>query len=199
VLADTVTGSIVASDTTFLAGAAFTVRNSHLAAVEVSGGSVQPIDQGAAAIAIDAADRVQISNLLDEGAGPASFIQVRNALAGSIGNNVIVDSGFNASPPTGADTDPSWVGGIRLEGCTNVVVSGNSVTTPDAATYNGFGIITVDSIARGTSDAVTSKGNLVGTNIVNGAYDGASYRGQDRRINVAPGDTAMGNIDTAGN
>jgi hypothetical protein len=146
---------------------------------------------------------------MGNGVGPGSYIQVRNATGGSISNNTITNNGYNASPGTGTSaTDPSWVAAIRLEGSSNIVVSGNSITTPTTTgSYNGFGILTVDSLANSSSAysktsysaaaaaAATSTSNLISTNIVH-SYNGATYRGQNRRINLAPGDTSDGNIDT---
>jgi hypothetical protein len=106
-----------------------------------------------------------------------STINVLAALGGTISNNTIVNSGYNApavSPITSA------YGAIRLVGCQNVVVEGNSILTPDAATYNNFGIYLLD----GT---LPSK-NIVSNNFVSGEYNNTGYRDQPRRINVTTAD-----------
>lgn len=105
-----------------------------------------------------------------------SAINIIGANGGTISSNTIVNSGFNQSV-----SDPLTDGGaIRLSGCQNVVVSSNSILTPAAGTYGGFGIVSLDStnLAR----------NIITNNTVSDKYNGSSYRGQPRRINVAQGD-----------
>jgi hypothetical protein len=112
-----------------------------------------------------------------------SSINILGAVGGTIANNTVIDSGYNAvlvTPTTSA------FAGIRLVGCQNVVVEGNSVITPDAAAYNNFGIFSLDG-------ALPSK-NVFSNNFVSGAYNGAGYRGQPRRINVADGDVVSDNF-----
>ena len=88
---------------------------------------------------IDKASLVDIKNVSSQGAHVNSFIRARNATCGSISNNTIVDSGY---------TGGSSVAAIKLEGCKNVNVENNNITTPDTATYSGKGIYTLDSTAR---------------------------------------------------
>ena len=105
-----------------------------------------------------------------------SCINIIGANGGTISSNTIVNSGFNQSV-----SDPLTDGGaIRLSGCQNVVVSSNSILAPAAGTYGGFGIVSLDStnLAR----------NIITNNTVSDKYNGSSYRGQPRRINVAQGD-----------
>jgi hypothetical protein len=106
-----------------------------------------------------------------------STINVLAALGGTISNNTIINSGYNASPVTPITSAHA---AIRLVGCQNVVVEGNSVMTPDAATYNNFGIYLLD----GT---LPSK-NIVSNNFVSGDYNNTGYRDQPRRINVTAAD-----------
>lgn len=116
------------------------------------------------------------------GISTESSINILGAIGGTIANNTVIDSGFNApliSPVTLAHA------GIRLVGCQNVVVEGNSVITPDAAAYNNFGIFSLDG-------ALPSK-NIFSNNFVSGEYNGAGYRGQPRRINVSTGDIVSDN------
>lgn len=123
------------------------------------------------------------------GLSTESTVNILGAVGGTIANNTVSNSGFNAPLITPTTNGHS---GIRLVGCQNVVVEGNSVITPDAATYNNFGIFSLD----GT---LPSK-NVFSNNFVSGAYNGAGFRGQPRRINVADGDVVSdnytGNPDT---
>ena len=113
-----------------------------------------------------------------------STINIIDAEGGVISNNTIVDSGYNA--PLVTPTTSAY-GAIRLAGCQNVVVEGNSVTTPGSVSgvFNNFGIFSLD----GT---LPSK-NVFSNNFVSGAYNGAGYRNQPRRINVADGDVVSDN------
>jgi len=120
-----------------------------------------------------------------------STINIIAAEGGAISNNTITDSGYNAPLVT---PTASAYGAIRLAGCQNVVVEGNSVVTPGSTSgvFNNFGIFSLD----GT---LASK-NIFSNNFVSGAYNGAAYRNQPRRINVADGDIISdnytGNPDT---
>jgi hypothetical protein len=116
------------------------------------------------------------------GLSTESTINILAAVGGTIANNTVIDSGFDASLVT--PTADAY-GAIRLVGCQNVVVEGNSVITPDAAAYNNFGIFSLD----GT---LPSK-NIFSNNFVSSAYNGAAYRSQPRRINVADGDIVSDN------
>jgi hypothetical protein len=110
------------------------------------------------------------------GSDNESCINVIGANGGTISNNTIVNSGFNQTV-----SNPTTDGGaIRLSGCQNVVVSGNSILTPATGTYGGFGIVSLDSTNPGR--------NIITNNTVSDKYNGSGYRGQPRRINVAAGD-----------
>ena len=114
------------------------------------------------------------------GTSVESTVNVLGAIGGTIANNTIVNSGYNASPVT---PETLAHGAIRLVGCQNVVVEGNSVITPgtdDGAVFNNFGIFLLD----GT---LPSK-NIVSNNFVSGAYNNSGYRSQPRRINVTSAD-----------
>lgn len=114
-----------------------------------------------------------------------STVNVLGATGGTISNNTIVNSGYNASPVTPVT---SAYGAIRMVGCQNVVVEGNSVVTPgtvDGAVFNNFGIFLLD----GT---LPSK-NIVSNNFVSDAYNNTGYRGQPCRINVTTADVLNDN------
>lgn len=123
------------------------------------------------------AKRVQISGN-SFGLDSASSIYVIDADGGVISENTIVDSGYNATTSSGS-TDP---GAIRLVGCQNVTVVGNSITTPDAASYSGFGIVSH------TNGGRTSRNLIVG-NFISEGYNGAAYRSQTRRLSVEASDS----------
>lgn len=110
-----------------------------------------------------------------------STINLIDVQGGVVANNTIVDSGYNASPVA----PPLSHAAIRLSGCSNVVVEGNSIITPGTsggAVYNNFGIFTVDPSAC-----------VISNNYVSGAYNGAGYRDQPRRINVGASDIVNDN------
>jgi hypothetical protein len=100
---------------------------------------------------------------------------------GSISGNTFVDSGFNASITT-PTADPA---AIKLVGCQNVLVSGNSISTPNSGvgSFGGFGIFCLD-------NGGTLSKNHIAANKISDAYTGAVYRGQSRRINLSITDTA---------
>lgn len=131
---------------------------------------------------------VCINDVFFRGASGFSCVRIRNADGGSVSGNTIINSGFNSTPG-------SKVGAIRLEGCENVLVSKNTILTPSAASYNEFGIISEDSTGTGSR---TGRYNFITNNIVNGSYNGATYRSQDRRINLNSGDYKYANINGSG-
>ena len=112
-----------------------------------------------------------------------SSINIIAAEGGVIANNTIVDAGFNSSVVTPID---SSFGAIRLAGCQNVVVEGNSIVTPSVGTFNNFGIFCVDGV-------LPSK-NVISNNFVGAAYNGTAYRNQPRRINVTDADIVNDNF-----
>jgi hypothetical protein len=113
-----------------------------------------------------------------------SSINIIAAEGGVIANNTMVDNGFNSSIVTPTQNSH---GAIRLAGCQNVVVEGNSIVTPASGSgvFNNFGIFCVD----GT---LPSK-NVISNNFVSFAYNGAGFRGQPRRINVTDADIVNDN------
>ena len=115
------------------------------------------------------------------GLSTQSTVVVTDAIGGVISGNTFVDSGFNAT----IVNTPADPGAIKLVGCRGVAVSGNSIVTPGAGTFGGYGIFVLDGTA--TSRCVISG------NHVSGSYTGGAYRSQGRYINVADGDTVSNN------
>lgn len=113
--------------------------------------------------------------------GVNGTINVVEARGGAITGNTIINAGYNSTPVSPA-TDGA---GIRMIGCQGVAVSNNSIVTPASATYNTFGIISLDGtvVAR----------NTFSNNHISSLYSGASYRSQSRRLNVSTTDTVVGN------
>ena len=131
-------------------------------------------------LVVENVKQINISNNLF-GVTANNTIRLTGAVGGVISSNTIIDSGFNTTA-----TDPTTdAGAIVLNGCKNVVVSSNSITTPDSASYNGFGILTLG----------TSACTIVG-NIISNSYANTSYRSQSRALNVQSTDTIIGNTLT---
>jgi len=173
------TGKLVYLDGNWHGGAyidAETVGNT-FDAVVVKGADVEP-PSDAPWIALSKAKVIDISQNTLSTAATRGGIQVWDADGGRICGNVLNDQGFNAA----AGTDISdFSAAIKGRGLRNVLVSGNSITATDAATYGGFGILLGDS-------ARASQTNYVDGNLVNAPFNGASHAGQSRYINVAAGD-----------
>jgi len=87
---------------------------------------------------IDSATIVQINNITQNGANGSNLVRVRNATVGTISNNTLMNAGYNTS----------GYAAIKLEGCQNINVSDNSITTPATATFSGYGIYTLNSSNR---------------------------------------------------
>jgi hypothetical protein len=116
-------------------------------------------------------------------------ISANNCNGGVIASNSFANSGvgFTGGAP-GSELNTPAV--IRLSGCSGVVVSANSITTPIEGQYNGFGILTLDS-GRNVSRC------LISNNIVSSKYnafgDGSTlYRNQNRWINLSKNDQTLG-------
>lgn len=124
------------------------------------------------------------------GATGKSTIEIRNADGGCISTNVIIDSGYNSTTANN-DTDCA---AIKLSGCREVSVTNNTISTPSsgAASFNTYGIFCVDSTGAGGR---SSRNNVVLSNTCNGDYNGASYRGQSRSVNVTTTDRVLINFD----
>lgn len=123
------------------------------------------------------ANLLDIKNVSFQSASGTSTIVANTCNCGTIGNNSFNDSGFNG----GSGTGTSATAAILMIDCQNMAVSGNNITATDAATYAGFGIIT-------TTNVRTSQFNFVSDNAVTAPYNGATFNGQDRFINLAAGD-----------
>lgn len=113
-------------------------------------------------------------------------LYIQGAIGGAITGNSFDSQGANASAGAGFS---SFTAAVKLDGCKNMLVSGNNITASFSATYNGFGILT------GTSTATTSQNNFVTDNAVTAGYNGATFNGQDRYINLASGDIRGVNFD----
>ena len=132
---------------------------------------------------------INISDLMYQDANGFSTIIVQAANGGRVSNNTIDSSGFNAA----ASAVPlTTTAAIKLLDCQNVLVDGNNITTSiTGGVYLNFGILTA-------SVAATSQNNFVNNNAVPGLYTGATFNGQDRRINLAAADIRGVNFDPNG-
>jgi hypothetical protein len=140
-------------------------------------------------ITIDNAKIINISsNTFDK--IKESTIHIISCKGGVVSNNAINNSGINTENTAPninfiSDLVPA---AIRLSGCKNIIVSGNSIsTTETGATFGGFGIYTRDYLSN-------SQGNYIFGNLVSGNYNGQNWNGQNRKVNVDPGDTKAQNL-----
>lgn len=129
-------------------------------------------------IAVNTADVVHISDNIFLGASGQSCIELTDVDSGSVGNNTIDSSGFNASAGTGI---ADFVAAIKGRGCRNMKISDNTITATASGTYNGFGILLGDS-------GRASQTNYVTGNAITAPFNGATHAGQSRYLNVAAGD-----------
>ena len=116
------------------------------------------------------------------GGSTDSAIYLTDVDNGTVCGNNIDSPGLN-TPNSSAATAPA---GIRLIGCKNLAVTGNSITTGSAGTYNGFGIISSNNGARTSRSVFT--GNYIQTN-----FTGAQHRLQNRVLNVETTDSLSSN------
>jgi parallel beta-helix repeat protein len=116
------------------------------------------------------------------GTSTDSAIYLTDADNGTVCGNNIDSPGFN-TPNSSAATAPA---GIRLIGCKNLAVTGNSITTGSVGTYNGFGIISSNNGARTSRSVFT--GNYIQTN-----FTGAAHRSQNRVLNTETTDSLSSN------
>lgn len=138
-------------------------------------------------------ERAKIVNISSNtfGVTTQSTIHVILADAGVIANNSIDNSGYNTTfqTPSANPQNDNVPAAIRLWGCQNVIVSTNSISTTDlSGIYGGFGIYTLDFNQR------ISHGNYIISNRVSGQYNGAIWRNQDRKVNIAPNDIERDNV-----
>lgn len=116
------------------------------------------------------------------GLSTESAIYLETIDDGVVSGNSIDSPGYN-TPNSSAATAPA---GIRLLGCKQLAVTGNSIRAQGGATYNGFGIIS------STSGGRTSR-SLFSGNYIAGVFTGANHRSQTRYLNVETTDTLVGN------
>lgn len=129
---------------------------------------------------------VDISENTFDSAAVIGGITVNCANGGRICGNSLNDQGFNASAGTNVN---DFIATIKLGGCQNLLISENNITATDSASYNGFGILTW------TTGSATSQNNLITNNSVTAPYNGSTFNGQDRQINLATGDIRGINFD----
>jgi Pectate lyase superfamily protein len=180
------TGKVVYNNCYFEGGAwidAVSVANA-FTEFAVKSCDVEP-PNGAQWIGLDHAEIVDISQNTVTTAAKYGGIHIRNALAGSVSDNVLNNQGSGAPAATGyADSAAA----IKLINCQNLKVSNNNITATDSASYNGFGILT-------GSDGGVSRYNFINGNCVTAPYHGANFNGQGRFINLAAGDVRGVNYD----
>jgi hypothetical protein len=129
-------------------------------------------------ISIYGANILDIKGITMQSASGASAIVANFCSGGQISGNSINDAGFNASAGTSI---LNYVAAIKLIDCLNVLVAANNITTTDASTYGGFGIVTGVNVRNSVANFVTG-------NAVSGAYSGAVLNSQYRYINLANAD-----------
>ena len=129
-------------------------------------------------ISVYGANILDIKGLTMQSASGTSAIVANTCNGGSISLNSINDAGYNAGA---GSSILNYIAAIKLIDCFNVLVAANNVTTTDAASYGGFGILTGVNVRN-------SIGNLVTGNAVSGSYSGAVLNGQYRYINLSTGD-----------
>jgi parallel beta-helix repeat protein len=117
------------------------------------------------------------------GLSTESAIYLVDVDGGTITGNTINSPGYN-TPNSSAATAPA---GIRLIGCQQVAVSGNTISTASGATYNGFGIISTNNGARIARCVFTG-------NKISSVFNGATHRSQSRHLNVETTDSLSGNL-----
>jgi Pectate lyase superfamily protein len=175
------TGNLVFRDNHLLAGGQFVVHySSRLDAVQIQGNNVTFSSQPSWLHLENAVSAIITGNSFG-GAGPFSGLNIVNCDSGVIANNHIRNSGYNATA-NGPTTDP---GAIRLVSCINFNVMGNTIATPAPASYNGFGILTLDGPRASRC--------LVSNNIISNQYNALGYRSQPRALNVGTGDISLNN------
>ena len=103
----------------------------------------------------------------------SALIEATDADGGCVLSIAINDSGYNASPGSGA-TDNSAA--IRLLDCRRILVASSNITATDAATYFR------------TTAAIGRHRTIFSGNAVMGTYNGVSFNGQNRYINVTSND-----------
>jgi len=189
-LAENVTGRIAVTCSEFEVSARVTVTDSDLSSFHFTGNHHE--SSGAKGFLTVAHAKTVTITANTFGQTTMSTIHIVDADGGTICGNTIDNSGYNTSlwTPTLVAGNDNASAAIRLMGCRNVLVSGNSISTTDTTgVYNGFGIYTRDG-----QTARPSVGNFVHGNRVSGAYTNAQWRGQSRRVNIASGDTASDNV-----
>lgn len=121
------------------------------------------------------AKNVDIDIVMD-GASGATGILLYNCDGGCV-RAVIQNSGYDAAAGTGP-TD--YTAAIKLMGCRDVRVEAVITKTATGGTYNGFGVLSVDSDRAAARNVINA--------VVNAPYDGTAYRGQSRYVNIGSSD-----------
>lgn len=111
-----------------------------------------------------------------------SAVYAVDADSGTITGNVIDSPGYN-TPNSSVGTAPA---GIRLIGCKELAVAGNTISTATGATYNGFGIISTTNGARISRCVFTG-------NKISSVFNAGIHRSQSRILNVETTDSLVGN------
>lgn len=141
----------------------------------VNGGEIDQYN-GADTLSVYKATLIDVKGVIfAHNATPYSTVVANYCSSGQISGNSINDSGFNTNFTTGGLTAAA---AIKLIDCQNLLVAKNNLTATDAATYGGFGILTLTN-TRGSS------GNFITDNCISAPYTGAAYNSQHRSINAA--------------
>lgn len=175
------TGKVVYQSGRFHGGAwidAATVSNT-LTKFELKGADIE-IGNANIFLALSKSSLIDISqNAVLGGASGRSWIEVTDADGGCVVSNAINDSGYNSTPGSGATDNAA---AIKLLGCQRILVASNCITTTDAASYNGFGILSYNSADR------PAQNNFFNGNSITGTYNTGTFNGQNRYLNVMAND-----------
>ncbi len=161
--------------------------NSTLGSFTLAGNTMGVFSLKRQIIFIEKTEAVTISSNTFHDAATYSCVTLIDCDGGVINGNTFINLGYNAPPD---NLPQNFTAAIKLIGCKNVNVSGNTIMTPGVATYeNAFGILCLD------NGATRSSRNLISNNIVSAKYDiGFMYNGQKKSINVTSNDLSSGNL-----
>lgn len=130
---------------------------------------------GTILIQVNTTGAIDVSNNMIPTSTNATVIAITNATSGKINNNLINNAGLAAGAGTGIG---DFVAAIKLIDSKEVDIKGNNLSANTGGSYGGFGILTA-------SVSGTSQLNVVDGNTVTAPYNGATFNGQDRCINLA--------------
>jgi Pectate lyase superfamily protein len=181
-------GSIQFIGNQFVQSPRINVKESCRLSVFAFSGNKVDLSGGPAVLTLNSCDTINVSaNTFFGNYGGA--ILANDCNGGVITSNSISSSGlgFTGGAPGSELSTPA---AIKLTGCSGIVVSANSITTPIEGQYNGFGILTLDS-GRNPSRC------LVSNNVVSSRYNAFGeaatlYRNQNRWVNLSRTDQAFG-------